>query len=200
MKVSSRRTKERAGNNSTNTKGVCQLTSRAAGRVESFEAENCFVSSNLNDGIDRRVDDRHAGGEVLFTEFAHNLGARGMLVAEQTRKSALRNQRIGEIFGETGIGVGEVSPIARHRHAGNLPVAGRGVLATRGLDCKSPLAGQARRLEPEWKISACCFAGVGQAQGYEVRNVQRHDLSDMPKGVGAFIAVGRGIRRSPYAE
>ena len=58
--------------------------------VEPLEAEGALMRGDLEDRVGRGVADRLAGPDVLLAELGDDLGARGMLVAEDAGELAPR--------------------------------------------------------------------------------------------------------------
>ena len=93
---------------------------------------------DLEDGIGGGVADRLPGPDMLLAELGDDLGARGVLVAEDARELRLADQRVGQLLREGRDRLREVAPVEADRDAGDLPVAGRRVLALGDLDAVAP--------------------------------------------------------------
>src|ERR1041385_6028 len=109
-----------------------------------------FVGGDLEDGVDRGVADRLAGAGRVFAQFGNDGGAGGVLVAQDAGEFGAADEFLDELGRKGRFGLGEVAPIERHWHTGDLPMAGGGVLALACFPANAETAacrggGEARR-------------------------------------------------------
>src|ERR1700760_1807236 len=76
-----------------------------------------------------------------------------MLVAENAWQARLPNHRFSQARRKSRYRLREITPLKAHRRPGDLPMAGRRVLAERRLDAVTPMPGrlvvaETRRLPP----------------------------------------------------
>ena len=144
---------ERPRDHPADIQRIDQFAHDLAKLVEPIEAEMRLMRGDLDDGIGRGVADRLAGPDMLFAEPLDDFGAGRVAVAEDARHVSLVDDRFGQLGGEGRHGVREIAPVERHRHGGDLPVAGRRVLAARhflrGAVEGGRTAALAVRAEPE---------------------------------------------------
>jgi hypothetical protein len=107
---------------------VENLARHATGTVQLVERDDLLVGGNLEDGIAAGVNDEVAGADVLVAELLEDGRPRGRPVAEDPAAGAApeRVEDLGrEALGKEGERFVDAQP-------GDLPVAGRCVLARRG--------------------------------------------------------------------
>ena len=115
---------------------------RLAKRQEPVEAERLLVGGDLEHAVGGGVADRPAGFQMRRAELGHDLGARGVAVAEDALRSGQPADLGDEVVREGGVGIGEIGPVPGHRQAGELPVARGRVLAARRLRRRAPEPGR----------------------------------------------------------
>ena len=171
---------------------------------EPRKPEALLMGGNLDDAVGRGIDDRPPRPHVFGAEAGDDLGARCVAIAEHPVRAGQIGDAAGDPFGQGRHGVGEDVPSPGHRHAGQLPMAGRGVLAGGLLGGRGPAA-------PERHIGQRAGVIAGRREGpaeTERRHVGQMEgaraprrigpppgagLGDVTDGVGAFIAETGGI-------
>ena len=152
----------------------------AAGVVELLERDRLLVRGDLEDRVGARVDDPLARPLVLLAELLDDLRpARGHVPEHAVPR--LVHERVDHL-------VREPVRVGRHRLRSEdphqLPVAGRGVLATRPLE-QPPRDGRRPRL----RRAAEQRLDVPEAQRLERGQVEPADRPrDVPERIRAFVA------------
>ncbi|MNJ19648.1 hypothetical protein D3C77_139710 [compost metagenome] len=201
---------ERTGDDAAYVVGLQQLAHYVAQLIELLEAVGLFVAGDLEHGVGRGVENGLAGTHMLFAQIVQHLGAGGVAVAEVARQTRLLDDGVQQLLGEAVVVIVEVAPLEQHRHAGDLPVTGRGVLA--GGELLGEAVGtdylniflQACR-EVAGSLLPCMaqaqLVEVGQVEGTTAFNLTGGaGLGDMAKGVGAHISELLGIGGSANTE
>ncbi len=165
---------ERARDDAADPVLVAERARDPAQIVKPLEPKSFLVGGDLQDAIDGGVDDRLSGPHMLGAEFVDDGGSGGVLVAEDPGKLRLSDQGLRQDGRKGWMGVREIAPVEGDRHARDLPMAGRRVLALRGLDAVAPgalqrTAGSKIRGHPPRRG----FAGEPEAEGCEVGQVER---------------------------
>jgi hypothetical protein len=100
-----------------------------------------------------------------IAELFENAGARGVAVAQDATELPAVYQRFQQRRRKAVLVLGKIAPVEQHRHAGDLPMPGRGVLAA------GQLAGVAigpghfdGSAQPRRKFPAAQRGGMAQAQ------------------------------------
>ncbi|MNH14534.1 hypothetical protein D3C79_741280 [compost metagenome] len=126
-----------------------------------------------------------------------------MAVAEVAGQACLLDDGVQQLLREAVVVILEVSPLEQHGHAGDLPVAGRGVLA--GGELLSETVGTDHLdvlLQASREVAGGLLTGMTQTQFVQVRQIEGTTaleftggtgLGDMAKGVGAHISELLGI-------
>ena len=104
-----------------------------------------LVGGDLQHAVGGGVEDRLARPDVLLAEGVHDRHARGVGVAEGAGEARALDERAGDRGRDRRVGAGEVVPVPGHRDAGELPVAGGGVLAAGDFGGGGPGGGRASR-------------------------------------------------------
>ncbi len=187
------------------------MNGRAITRPMRSGSTSSRVRCDLEHAVGGCVTDRFSSGDVLLSERGDDIGAGGVAVSEYARKARAAAERVGELDGEAGAGAREIAPVAQHRHAGDLPMAGRSVLSLRNF-CGAAIGClgravqfQARRAAPGRQPRRLAQAkpdqiGHGQrtgARAVDVRSAPGACLSDVAEGVSAFIAISGRIGGAP---
>ena len=101
--------------------------------------------------------------------------------------------------GIAGLGAGEVVPVPGHRDAGELPVAGGGVLAAGDFGGGGEGGGGGLGEAGEVDVAGEADGGA-EAEAGEVRDREAGGLRDVAEGVGALVAEGGGVRGAAAAD
>ncbi len=201
---------ERTRDDAADVVGLQQLAHDVAQLIELLEAVGLFVAGDLEHGVGRGVEDRLAGAHVLFAQIVQHLSAGGVAVAEVARQAGLLDDGVQQLLREAVVVIVEIAPLEQHGHAGNLPVAGRGVLA--GGELLGEAVGADHLdifLQAGREDAAGELARVTQTQLVEVRQVESATaldlaggagLGDMAKGIGAHISELVGVGGSADTE
>ncbi len=155
-------------------KRIAELSGDLADLVEPLQPEMLLVRADLEDGILRGVADRLARADVLLAELLDDVGAGGMLVAQNAGELRLRDQRVGEVLRKGRNRVWEIAPFERDRQAGKLPMAGLRVLALGDLARIGP--DRLRLFDPldaRRMLSRRGLGGAAKAEPVHHRNFQR---------------------------
>jgi hypothetical protein len=161
-----------------------------------------LVRGDLKHRVGAGIEDRLAGADVFLAKLAEDRGAGGVLVAEDASDARACGEGADQFGGKARLRVGEIAPVEGDRHAGDLPVARRGVLAARDLDAVAPETfGRTGLCQPRWSAGRG-FGCRAEAETVHVRQVQRPGAQpdavappgsafrrDMPQRVGPGIAV-----------
>src|SRR5690606_19326271 len=99
-----------------------------------------LVGSNLDYCVNWRVADRLSGAYRIISRFVDDGATAGVLVAEDAGKTGTGDKLVCEFGREGGDDLREVATLEGHGDAGDLPVAGGGVLAPGDLAADAPAA------------------------------------------------------------
>ena len=132
--------RERPGDDAADLITIHQLAGDGAHLVEAREPERRLVRGDLKHAVGRGVADRLSGADVRLAELADDVGARCVAIAENARQIGAAAQRLDELRRKARFRIGEIAPVERHRHAGDFPMAGGGILALRNLAADAPAA------------------------------------------------------------
>ena len=205
---------ERPGDHAADMQRVAQVPHHLAEIIEALEPEMLLMRGDLQNGVDGSVADRHAGPDMLLAEILDHRGSRRVAIGEDARHPALPDHRFRQFGRKGGDGVGEIPPVEAGRQAGDLPMAGRRVLAA-GHFLRGAVEA---RLQPSAGVavegkSAAQPGGVRQAQRRHCGKTQRSlaqafavaaavgaGLRDMSERIRAVIAVACGVCCAADAE
>ena len=99
--------------------------------IQLVEAKGLFVTGDLEHRVSGGIEDRFPGFHMLFAELIEDHRPGGVAVAEIARQVGAFHQLIQQLLREAVFLVAEVAPVKQHRHAGDFPVAGRGIFTGR---------------------------------------------------------------------
>ncbi len=139
-----------------------QRARHLAHAIQALETEVFLVRGDLENAVCGRVADRPTRAQVFLTELLDYCRAGRVLVAEHPAELRARAERIDDLVGKGGLRLRKVGPIELDGCAGNLPVAGLRILASRHFSGASGgPADPVRRFERGWSAAArasCAFA------------------------------------------
>ncbi len=165
-----------------------------------------LVGGDLEHRVRRGIDDRLAAGDVFRAEGLDHRHPGGVAVAEHAGQLGLRDQRRQQLRRKALLMLGEIAPLEQCRHAGDLPVAGGGVLAGGDLARAGPAPGRLRRRRhPGGPAAGGTVMRVIEAELCQIGQFERASglgtiAGDMPQGVGTGITEGLGIGGVADAE
>ena len=198
---------ERTRDNTTDPVFVDELTRDVAELVQPVEAERLLVRGDLEHAVGRRVDDRLAGRHVLLAEFGDDRRTGRMAVTQHAGQVGPLDEFVEQFLRESLLFVSEVAPVEQHRHAGNLPVTARRVLAARQFLGVTVGADDVGGGGDTGRVLAAALARrVVKAQAREIRQLERTLVGrgafagDAAQRVGALVAEAFGVGGGADAE
>ena len=116
-------------------------------------------------------------------------------------------------LGKGGDRLGKIAPVEVDRRSGKLPMAGRRVLAARGLDAEAPLSARLGERKARRRAAGRSLHRLAEPERFEARQPQGAapqavavalaagaGFRDMAERVGALIAVSLGVRCAAAAD
>ena len=177
---------ERAGNHAPDAQITREhLAGNAAHLVQLLAGENRLVAGNLEHAVGGRVDNRRALRQMLLAQFVQNRRAGRGFVADNLMPDALlkRGDKVRrEAVGEGRKRLGE-------RHARNLPVARRRILALAGF------AAHAERTDGVFIRRIMRAGNLPQPHMRHVRQRRMAGIHRVTNRAGAHIAIIRRVRQ-----
>src|SRR5580693_569115 len=183
------RAEERTRDHAPYLQGIAEPARDPAKIIKALKPESLLMRRNLEHRVGGRVANGFQRSQVLFAVLLDHCGARSVAIGENPRQLSFLDQRLGQRRRKSGNRLREITPIEVDRRTGELPMAGRRVLAAGSLDSVAPLAARLGKRKSPRRAAGRRLHRVAKPQRLKPRQFQR----SAPQSVAVATSIGAGF-------